>query len=336
MRRAANDGSAERDLALEWWHAIVLGLVEGITEYLPISSTGHLILASSFMGLDDPARKQAVDAFNIVVQGGAILAVVGLYWPHVLKMLRGLLGKDAAGFSLFLKLIVAFLPAAVFGVLLDNAIEARLFYPVPVLAAVLVGGLFMMFVEAWRSGRVRMVPPRSCEKEIDDLTFIDALRIGMMQCVAMWPGTSRSMMTITGGYFAGLRPTAAAEFSFLLGLPTLGAATLYKLYKNFSHATPEHPNLFKVLGGAPVAIGILVAAASAAVAIKWLVGFLNRRGLAPFGWYRIGLFVVIAALVASGRVNIAPRGVDERSAGAIRAPSGPAAARPASDAPGHP
>lgn len=289
------------------WHAIVLGLVEGITEYLPISSTGHLIIAKAMLGLDQPHLKRNADDFIIIIQGGAILAVLSLYWPRVVQMIRGLLGKDPAGFKLAANLFFAFLPAAVFGKLLDDWIDARLFYLAPVLAAVLVGGLFMMWIDQWRAGRFGLVKYHSRYRTIDDLTPLDALLIGLMQCVAMWPGTSRSMMTITAGFLVGLRPKAAAEFSFLLGLPTLGAATLYRLFKNFKHAHDTgEPNLFQALGVAPAIVGILIAAVSAAIAVKWLVNFLNRHGLTPFAWYRIALFVLLLLLASRGIIHIAP------------------------------
>lgn len=274
--------------------AMVLGLVEGITEFLPISSTGHLILASALMGLDTPGAKQAIDSFNIVIQGGAILAVAGLYWPRVLQMVRGLLGRDNAGTSLLINLIVAFIPAAVLGLLLDKFIEARLFSTWPVLFALAGGGVYMIWLDLRRRGRLTLSPYAS--KGIDDLTPRDALVIGLLQCVAMWPGTSRSMMTITGGTLRGLSPKAAAEFSFLLGLPTLGAACLYKLAK--------HHDEIKALGSTNVVLGIVVAAVTAAVAIKWLVGFLSRHGMIAFGIYRIVLAGVLCGLVLAGVVKI--------------------------------
>lgn len=235
---------------MEWWHAIVLGLVEGITEYLPISSTGHLIITSSLLGLDGGATKQAVDDFNIVIQGGAILAVLGLYRARVMQMLRGVFGKDPAGLRLFVNLVVAFLPAAVVGFLLHDLIERYLFFPVPVLMALAVGGVYMMALEQWRRGRFG-IPSHGNRRGVEDVTIKQAFGIGCLQCVAMWPGTSRSMMTITGGYLAGLAPAAAAEFSFLLGLPTLGAASVYSLLKNLKHAHDTGgPNLFQSWAGA--------------------------------------------------------------------------------------
>ncbi len=298
---------------MEMWQAVVLGLVEGITEYLPISSTGHLILASSLMGLDTPAHKEAIDAFNIVVQGGAILAVLGLYWPRVVQMVKGVVGKDAVGRKLLINLIVAFVPAAVLGKLLDKWLEEHLFFAGPVLGALFVGGVYMILLDRWCCGPRNGAKVVGIEKEpeklgIDSMTPKKALVVGLMQCVAMWPGTSRSMMTITGGMLVGLTPAAAAEFSFLLGLPTLGAATLYKLYKNVSHAHATHtPDLFHQLGVMPVVVGIVVAAVSAAISIKWLVGFLNRKGLAPFGFYRMVLTVVLLALVLAKVVHVVPK-----------------------------
>jgi undecaprenyl-diphosphatase len=292
---------------LEIWQAVVLGLVEGITEYLPVSSTGHLIIASGLMGLDEPEqRKAAVDAFNVIVQGGAILAVVGLFWPTVLRMIRGLLGKDNAGFALLVNVLIAFFPAAVVGFLLDDWIESKLFHAGPVIFALFAGGVFMLFLEQWRRGKFSMPVHRSrLTDSVFDMTPLQALTVGLFQIIAMWPGTSRSMMTITGGVIAGLKPKPAAEFSFLLGALTLTAASAYKLLKNVlhSHKTGE-PNMFEVLGVLPVVVGMLVAAVSAFLAVKWLVGFLNKHGLSVFGWYRIVLAGVLLWLMWSGVVSL--------------------------------
>lgn len=291
------------------WHAIILGLVEGITEYLPISSTGHLILTAAILGLDDtPGAKQAVDAFNVVIQGGAILAVLGLYWPRVWSMARGLIGRDAGGMRLLVNVVIAFLPAAILGPLLDDTIEAYLFRPWPVLIALLVGGVWMIWIDRWRRrneflGESSSLIPGG--DTIDRMTPVQALGIGLFQCVAMWPGTSRSMMTIAGASMLGLKPRQAAEFSFLLGLPTLGAACVYKMLKNLSHASEAGtPNLFQTLGTLNVLIGVGVATISAMVAVRWLVGFLNRHGLTAFGVYRIALTLVMGALILSGMIRI--------------------------------
>lgn len=290
--------------------AVVLGLVEGITEYLPVSSTGHLIIASSLLGLKTPQQKEAIDAFEIVVQGGAILAVLGLYWPRFVQMLRGVLGLDPAGLRLLINLVVAFLPAAVVGVIVHKWIKAHLFFAGPVVAAMIVGGIYMIVVDEWRKGRFGLrggARFHAAGKGVDDMSIVDALVIGCLQILSMWPGTSRSMMTITGGLFRGLRPAAAAEFSFLLGMPTLLAATLKELYGNYKdHRDLGEPMFYQVLGVTPVVVGLVVAAASAAVAVKWLVGFLNRHGLAPFGWYRVVVGVALAGLIVGGIVSIRP------------------------------
>jgi undecaprenyl-diphosphatase len=289
-------------------HAVILGLIEGITEYLPISSTGHLIIAQALLGLNQPEHEHSLNAFTIVIQGGAILAVLGLYRHRVAQMIRGLLGRDAAGLRLAVNIIVAFMPAAVLGVLLDDWIEQHLFFFWPVMAALAIGGIVMIFIGRWQKKFFRgdeRDDPHSAREYVDleHLTWRRALVIGLLQCLALWPGTSRSMATIVGGMAVGLRPRHAAEFSFLLGLPTLGGACCYKLLKNLR---ADGPNLFDQLGVAAVVIGLVVATISAALAVKWLVNFLNRHGLAAFGWYRLALCAVLAALVLTGRVSIQP------------------------------
>jgi len=284
---------------MEWWQAVILGLVEGITEYLPVSSTGHLIITSALLGLDDPEFKTNVDAFNIVIQGGAILAVLGLYRRRVVQMLMGILGKDPAGRSLFLKILVAFLPAAVLGLLLDDLIEAHLFRPAPVIAALALGGVWMILLGR---GRTKDAPE---DDDFQNLTMKTAFFIGCFQVVAMWPGTSRSMMTIAGGTLLGLHPKRAAEFSFLLGLPTLGGACVYKLAKNLKESHDAGtPNMFEQLGVAPVLLGLVVATISALLAVTWLVAFLNKHGLGAFGWYRIALAAGLTALIMTEVVVI--------------------------------
>jgi len=262
------------------------------------------------MGLDKPESASSLHAFEIVIQGGAILAVLSLYWPRVWTMLLGIFGKSPRGLRLAINLIIAFLPAAILGKLLDKWIDSHLFHPAPVLGALFIGGVYMMLVDRWAAkGKppVTPDPAQPAPTNIDSLTPIQAFFIGLMQCVAMWPGTSRSMMTITAGMLVGLPAAAAAEFSFLLGLPTLGAATLYKLYKNYkeSHAAGT-PDLFHDLGPTAVILGIGVAAISAAIAVQWLVSFLNRRGLTPFGLYRIALALLLGGLLVAGKPHIAP------------------------------
>jgi len=278
--------------------AIILGIVEGITEYLPVSSTGHLIITSWLLGLDgDPEQKRAVDAFNIIIQGGAILAVLGLYRARVGQMIRGILGRDPAGRRLFINLVIAFIPAAVLGVLLDDLIESHLFRPEPVIAALFIGGIILLCMRRWQDRLYAAQGKDDKDRfvDIESLSWKSALTIGFLQCVAMWPGTSRSMMTIVGGMFMGLRPRQAAEFSFLLGLPTLGGACVYKLGKSILR---DGDGFVTTLGGwTPVLVGILVATFAAAIAIKWLVEWLGNHGLALFGWWRIAVSLFLAASI---------------------------------------
>jgi undecaprenyl-diphosphatase len=235
-------------------------------------------------------------AFQIAIQGGAIVAVLGLYRERVRQGLRGLTGRDPAGLRLLVNLAVAFLPAALLGPLLDDLIEEHLFRAPPVLAALALGGVWMIALGR-RGGQGGL--------DCDALDWRRALGIGLMQCVAMWPGTSRSMMTIAGGVMLGLRARDAAEFSFLLGVPTLGAACAYKLAQDLWAASQgEAPSLFVQLGPAPVLLGFAVAAVSAALAVRWLVGFLTRHGLGPFGWYRIALALVLGGLAWAGALQL--------------------------------
>ena len=275
-------------------------MVEGITEFLPVSSTGHLILAAALLGSTDPAAKSAQDAFLIILQGGAVLSVLGVYWRRVLEMLRGLLGRSVAGSRLVVHLTLAFAPAVVMGKLFGERVEKWLFHAEPVLAALFLGGVWMIWLSRPGSrSRSRAV------QGIDDLDWRRALGIGLFQCLALWPGTSRSMVTIAGGVLLGLRPREAAEFSFLLGVPTLGGATVYKLATHLRDtAASGNPTLFEQLGPDTVLLGMLVAAVSAGLTVRWLVEFLNRHGLAVFGWYRIGLALVLGALLAMGVVDL--------------------------------
>ena len=282
--------------------AAVLGLVEGITEYLPISSTGHLILVSDLMGLGETAdQRAAVDTFNIVIQGGAILAVLGLYFPRVIQMCKGLIGKDSVGLKLAIRIIVAFLPAAVLGVLLNDWIESKLFNTPAVLAALALGGIFMIVIDKWKFTKHKQGEVFAEGMDLHEMSILQALFIGFLQTVAMWPGTSRSMMTIAGGVLVGLSPKRAAEFSFLLGLPTLGGATVYSLYKSMNG---EGPDMFAVIGWMPILVGLAVATISAALAVRWLVAFLTKHGLAVFGYYRLVLTAVLGGAIAMGVVSL--------------------------------
>ena len=288
--------------------SLLLGIIEGITEYLPVSSTGHLIVAERFMGIGtgDELSKQAADAFAICIQGGAILAVLGLYWPRVMQMLRGLLGKDAVGFRLLVAIVCGFLPAAVIGLAFNDWIEAHLFGLWPVVGAWLAGGVAILAVAWWRRGH----PTPGGGRELAEITWKMALIIGFMQCVAMWPGTSRSLMTIVGGVMVGLSLSAAVEFSFLLGVVTLTAATLKKAVWPVSEGGDAYDTLFggfqlmlDKFGQVNMIVGVVAATVSAAIAVKWMVGYLQKHGMSLFGWYRIGIGVAVAAMIMAGMIE---------------------------------
>jgi undecaprenyl-diphosphatase len=277
---------------MSWWQAVVLGLVEGVTEYLPVSSTGHLLLAQRLLGI--PAG-EAASAYAIVIQGGAIAAVLGLYRTRVRQMLGGLTGRDAAGRHLLRSLVAAFVPAALVGLVLEEPIKTHLFGGGrfglwPTVAAWLVGGVAILAWVATPRGRVT---GQRAGLELDRLSLAGALAIGLAQCLALWPGTSRSLVTIAGGLLAGLRLPAAVEFSFLLGVATLGAATAYDAF--------QHGRVMLAAYGLPeLLLGFGVAWLSAVVAVRWMVSYLARHDLAVFGWYRIALAVAVAMLVLLG------------------------------------
>jgi undecaprenyl-diphosphatase len=272
---------------VDYFQALVLGLVEGLTEYLPVSSTGHLLLAQRLMGI---GSSTASDAFAISIQGGAILAVLGLYRARVAQMMMGLIGRDQTGRHLLLNLIAAFIPAAVLGLLLEKPIKKYLFGGDewglwPVVAAWFVGGLAILAVSFAR--RRRGVTP-STGLDLDQLTIRMALIVGFVQCIAMWPGVSRSLITIVSGVLVGLSLPAAVELSFLLGVITLTAATLYDALKH-------GPEMLATYGAAPLLIGFISAWISAVLAVKWMVGYLKSHGMEIFGWYRVALAIAVAA-----------------------------------------
>lgn len=254
---------------MELWQAFVLGLVEGITEYLPVSSTGHLLIAQRLLGIPED---QAANGYAIAIQGGAILAVLGLYRTRVTAMFQGVLGRDPAGLNLALCLIAAFLPAAVLGVLFDDRIEQWLFGVKPVIAAWVVGGLLILALTTW-TARHRQ------GWDLSQLRWQAAVVIGLAQTLAMWPGTSRSLVTILGGMVMGLSLAAAVEFAFLLGLITLTAATAYKVVQT-------GPEMLAAYGWLSIATGCIAAWIFAAIAVKWMVAWLNRHGLGVFAWWR--------------------------------------------------
>ena len=288
-----------RQSAMTLGQAMVLGLVEGVTEYLPVSSTGHLLLAQRVMGIgvstsSDPLEreeaKRAADAYAICIQAGAILAVLGLYFRRVRQMILGLSGKDPSGLRMVVNILAGFVPAALLGLIFAEPIKTYLFGPWPVVIAWFVGGVAILVV-AWQRNARGYEPGTG--KPLDALTWRLALLIGLAQCIAMWPGVSRSLTTIVGGVLVGLSLPAAVEFSFLLGVVTLGAATCYDGLKHGQ-------TMLEIFDVISLGAGLVVAFISAVVAIKWMVAYLNRHGLAVFGYYRVILAVVVAILITTG------------------------------------
>ena len=283
--------SVTQESTLPYTEAAILGVIEGLTEYLPVSSTGHLILADYFMDQSDQKTdtvsvddgKVARNAYLIIIQAGGILAVLLIYWKKIISILMGLIGRNPQGLALGLKILIAFVPAALLGPLLNDLIEATLFNPVPVCIALVLGAVVMIVVERYRPSLGADDFP---SVTIETLSFRSALFIGAMQCVAMWPGMSRSMITIVGGYLVGLRAKAAAEFSFLLGLVTLSAASCYSLLKSGDV-------LIEQIQIGPALIGILVATVVAFLAVKWFIGYLTRHGMFVFAIYRLILAIAI-------------------------------------------
>ncbi|MCO5168455.1 MAG: undecaprenyl-diphosphate phosphatase [Planctomycetes bacterium] len=282
---------------MEWWQALILGVVEGITEFLPVSSTGHLLVVQRLLGLE---ANDGSNAYAICIQAGAIAAVLGLYRLRVRQAALGLAGRDPKGARLLQALLVAFLPAALVGVLFDDTIEQHLFGLWPIVAAWTVGGIAIVGVS-----RTTLLRPPPVEQEGEggaagappspfelDPTTRQALVIGLAQVLALWPGTSRSLVTILAGVLVGLPLAAAVEFSFLLGVLTLGAATAYKAL--------QHGDAILALGPGPVVLGAAAAWLSAVVAVRWMVEHLRRRGLGLFAAWRLGAAALVAGLLLAG------------------------------------
>lgn len=266
---------------------VVLGIVEGLTEFLPISSTGHLIIASDLV---DFAQSPGADTFVIAIQAGAILAVCWFYRQRIFRILRGLFSEPVEQ-RLAVNTIVGFLPAAVIGVMVAGTIKAYLFNPITVAAALVVGGVLILWIENYQVKK--QIKPRVLT--MDDMTWKDALMVGFMQCLAMIPGTSRSGATIIGGLVLGLSRKAATEFSFFLSIPTIFGATVYDLYK--SRDALATANLDGLL------VGTVVSFLSALFVVRWLLRYVSTNDFKAFGWYRIVFGLLILGLGATGAVE---------------------------------
>lgn len=267
--------------------AIVLGVVEGLTEYLPVSSTGHLVVVQRLLGIGTTeAGKPAADAYAVIIQLGAILAVVAVSWERIRSMFQGLLGRDASGRRILIGLAVAFVPAALIGLLVGDSIKENLLEPIPIAAAWIVGGIAIMLVAS------RYESAQSAGRALEELTVKHGVLVGLMQSLALWPGVSRSLVTILAGVLLGYTLLAAVEFSFLLGLATLGAATIYESVDSGRIVTDTYGLLTPT-------IGVVVSFAAAVVAIRWMLDYLRNNSLSVFGNYRIGAGIVTLVLVAA-------------------------------------
>lgn len=258
---------------MTWIQAVLLGIIEGFTEFLPISSTGHMVIASHFMGIADDSFTKS---FEVIIQMGAILTVLVLYWRRFLP-----------NWTFYQKILIAFLPTAIIGFLIKDYVDLWLESPLIVATSLVLGGIVLLFIDRVRPARDGL--------RIEALSLKNCVQLGLFQSLAMVPGVSRSGSTIVGGMLLGMKKSEAAEFSFFLAVPTMAAATGYKLLKMLKGGTHFSPDQWQAL-----AIGFVVSFIVAAVAIKAFVGFVSKRGFAVFGWYRIVLGGMILILLSQG------------------------------------
>lgn len=257
--------------------AAIMGIVEGLTEFLPISSTGHLILAGALLGFDDAKAK----VFDIAIQTGAIFAVILVYWQKIRATVVALPTERQAQ-RFVLNVFIGFLPAVVLGLLFGKAIKAHLFTPVVVASTFIIGGFIILWAE-------RRAPSATRIESVDDMTPLDALKVGLVQCLAMIPGTSRSGSTIIGGMLLGLSRKAATDYSFFLAIPTLIGAGVYSLYKERALLSVSDIPMF--------ATGLVFSFISAWVCVRWLLRYISSHSFVPFAYYRIvfGIIVLVTA-----------------------------------------
>ena len=263
--------------------AAVMGIVEGLTEFLPVSSTGHLILAGSLLGFSDAKSK----VFDIAIQTGAIFAVIIVYWQRVRETIVGL-GSDVRARRFAINVAIGFFPAVVLGLLFGKAIKEHLFTPIVVASTFIIGGFIILWAERRTQVATRV-------ESVDDMTPLDALKVGLVQCLAMIPGTSRSGATIIGGMLLGLSRKAATDFSFFLAIPTLIGAGLYSLYKERALLSAADIPLF--------AVGLLFSFLAAWLCVRWLLRYISSHTFVPFAWYRIAFGIVVLVTAYTGLVT---------------------------------
>ncbi|MBC7484649.1 MAG: undecaprenyl-diphosphate phosphatase [Rhizobacter sp.] len=263
--------------------AAIMGIVEGLTEFLPVSSTGHLILTGSLLGFTDDKSK----VFDIAIQTGAIFAVMIVYWQRLRDTMAGL-GNDKRAQRFALNVGIAFFPAVILGLLFGKAIKAHLFTPVVVASTFIIGGFIILWAERRTAAVVRV-------NSVDDMTPMDALKVGLVQCLAMVPGTSRSGATIIGGMLLGLSRQCATDFSFFLAIPTLIGAGLYSLYKERALLSVADIPLFGV--------GLLFSFVAAWLCVRWLLRYISTHTFVAFAWYRIAFGIVVLLTAYTGVVT---------------------------------
>lgn len=270
--------------------AVVIGIVEGITEFLPISSTGHMILIGNLINFNEPYGKAYANMFEIVIQLGAILAIVVLYWE---KIKRSFTDFSGYGFKLWTTILIAFIPAAALGLALNHKIEEYLMVPMTVVLALIVGAILMLYMENKYRKNAKV-------RRIEEVSYQQALKIGVFQCLALWPGMSRSASTIMGGWVSGLDNVAASEFSFFLALPTMVAATGLKLLE----AMKGDAVSFNATTVTALIIGFVVAFIVALVVVDKFISFLKRKPMRIFAFYRILLGVILLVLAISNVITL--------------------------------
>lgn len=263
--------------------AAIMGIVEGLTEFLPISSTGHLILAGSLLGFDDAKAK----VFDIAIQTGAIFAVVLVYWQKIRSTVVDLPTSRQAQ-RLTLNVIIGFLPAVVLALIFGKFIKAHLFTPTVVATTFILGGFVILWAERRPTSAMRV-------QTVDEMTPLDALKVGLVQCLAMIPGTSRSGATIIGGMLMGLSRKAATDFSFFLAIPTLIGAGVYSLYKERALLSVDDIPMF--------AVGLVFSFISAWLCVRWLLRYISTNSFVPFAWYRIAFGIIVLVTAFTGLVN---------------------------------
>lgn len=270
----------------EWLKVIILGVVEGLTEFLPVSSTGHLIVVSTLLDFNDGLR----DTFNICIQIGAVFAVIAFYWDDLIWQLRNVATNKTVQ-RLWLAVVIAFLPFAMVGLLTRQWIKSVLFSPVVIAISLIVGGILLLLVEARHRRHAAQREPEVSDRRTTPITLRQGLAVGLAQLMALIPGVSRSAATIVGGMASGMSRTAAAEFSFLLSIPTLGGATTYELLSSLSTIQPDDVGY--------LVLGTLISAIVAWIAVRWFLRYISNNSFVPFAWYRIGAGVVILLLIAT-------------------------------------